>query len=99
MITTAEVLKVQEIKNDFIIDGLIQKYDDSAHHKIGKVVGGNERLLEILRKYVPYGDIYVTYNNFNKSSYFDLCTIVEMKYIIDVMTEDEYLETFKPIKD
>ena len=98
MVTRAEVIKVEEVQSDILVDGLLQKYDESATHKIGLVTGGNKDLLEQLRKYVPYGKIYVTYNNFNKSPYFGMCYIVEMKYIIDVMSEEDYLKTFKPVQ-
>ena len=89
MQTLAKCLKVKELQDDIVLDGLLQKYDDSSQIMIGKVLGGNKELYEKLLACVSYGDIIITFKRVAKIPYFGMYLVSESD-IIDVMTVDEY---------
>lgn len=81
---------VKELQDDMIIDGLLTKYDDSSPYMYGKVIDGNQKLLDDLSTYT--GSLAYTVISFfrvNKTPY-EGKYLVDGDNIIEVMTLDEY---------
>ena len=92
MVTVGKFLKVKELQDDFIIDGLLQKYDDSSSFMFGQVIGGNIDILNELGTIAGYEqNIVISFKRVAKLSYLN-CYLVSKEDLIDVMTYEEYEE-------
>lgn len=90
MKTLGKFIKIKELQDDFIIDGLLQKYDDSSPFMFGVVIGGNDALLDELSTCSSYGDkVIISFRRVAKVPYLN-CYLVAREDVIDVMTESEY---------
>ena len=90
MRTLGKFIKIRELQDDFMIDGLIQKYDDSSPFMFGIVVGGNDNLLDELNTYSNFEDtIIISFKRVAKIPYLN-CYLVSKEDVIDVMTKEEY---------
>lgn len=90
MKTVGKYIKIKELQDDFMIDGLLQKYDDSSPFMFGEVLGGNDILLNELSTYSNYGDkIIISFKRIAKVPYLN-CYLVSKEDVIDIMTESEY---------
>ena len=97
MKTLGKFIKIKELQDDFIIDGLIQKYDDSSPFMFGVVIGGNDNLLDELSTCSNYGDkIIISFRRVAKVPYLN-CYLVSKEDVIDVMTESEYKDIKKGV--
>lgn len=97
MKTLGKFIKIKELQDDFIVDGLIQKYDDSSPFMFGIVVGGNDNLIDELNTYSNYGDkIIISFKRVAKVPYLN-CYLVSKEDVIDVMTESEYEDVKKGV--
>ena len=97
MKTLGKFIKIKELQDDFIIDGLLQKYDDSSPFMFGVVLGGNDILLDELNTCSSYGDkIIISFKRVAKLPYLN-CYLVAKEDVIDVMTEEEYLNLKKGV--
>lgn len=97
MKTLGKFIKIKELQDDFIIDGLIQKYDDSSPFMFGVVIGGNDNLLDELSTCSNYGDkIIISFRRVAKVPYLN-CYLVSKEDVIDVMTESEYEDIKKGV--
>lgn len=97
MKTLGKFIKVRELQDDFMIDGLLQKYDDSSPFMFGVVIGGNDALLDELSTCSNYGDkIIISFRRVAKVPYLN-CYLVSKEDVIDVMTESEYEDIKKGV--
>ena len=90
MKTIGKFIKIKELQDDFIVDGLLQKYDDSSSFMFGEIIGGNESLINELNTYSNYNDkLIISFKRVAKVSYLG-CYLVSPEDVIDIMTESEY---------
>ncbi len=92
MVTVGRYLKVKELQDDFMVDGLLQKYDDSSSFMFGQVIGGNMEILNNLGTISGYNqNIVISFKRVAKLPYLN-CYLVSNEDLIDVMTYEEYEE-------
>lgn len=97
MKTLGKFIKVRELQDDFMIDGLLQKYDDSSSYMFGVVIGGNDNILDELSTCSSYGDkIIISFRRVAKVPYLN-CYLVSKEDVIDVMAESEYEDIKKGV--
>ena len=94
MYTNKKCLKVKELQDNIVVDGLLEKYDDSSQIMMGQVLGGNEELLDKIRSKISYGKVIITFKRVAKVPYFGMY-LVEEPDIIDIMSEEEYKNVIK----
>ena len=90
MIITGNYIQVKELKKDLVVDGLIQKYDDSSPYMFGKVLNANKKILEDLSTMVPdVNNLVILFNRVNKISYLN-SYFVDRQHVIAIMDMEEY---------
>ena len=88
--TLGNFIKVKELTDDFVIDGLLQKYDDSSTYMFGEVVGGKAELVDTLNTAITYNEkTIISFKRVAKTPYLN-CYLVAKEDIIDVMSESDY---------
>ena len=83
-------LIVKELQDDMTIDGLLQKYDDSAPYMYGIVVDGEKSLLDKLGTIVNLGEpAVISFFRVNKTPY-NGNYLVDFDNIIEIMSKSDY---------
>ena len=82
---------VKELQDNIVIDGLLQKYDDSSPFMFGVIIDGNKEVLNSLyAKANNYGGkTVISFFRVNKTPYLGNY-LVDADNIIEVMTAEEY---------
>lgn len=90
MIITGNYIQVKELKKDLVVDGLIQKYDDSSPYMFGKVLNANSKILDELSVISPnINNTVILFNRVNKIPYLN-SYFVDRQNVIAIMDMEEY---------
>lgn len=90
MIITGNYIQVEELKKDLIIDGLVQKYDDSSPYMFGKVINAKKEILDELNVISSdVNNLVILFNRVNKLPYLNTY-FVDRQYVIAIMSMEEY---------
>jgi len=90
MIITGNYIQVKELIKDVVVDGLIQKYDDSSPYMFGKVINAKKEILDDLSVLTPdINNTVILFSRINKLPFLDTY-FVDKQHVIAVMSMEEF---------
>ena len=90
MIITGNYIQVKELVKDVMVDGLLQKYDDSSPYMFGRVINANKTILDELSTIITdTNDVVVLFKRVSKLPYLNTY-FVDRQDVIAIMSMKEF---------
>lgn len=90
MLITGNYIRVKELQKDIMVDGLLQKYDDSSPYMFGKVIDAEKKIMNEFSTITPdINNIVILFKRINKLPYLNTY-FVDRNDVIAIMSMKEY---------